>query len=158
MRLRYTPLQILLEALALALLCGLLLYIYLQWEQIPARVPLHFNALGEIDRWGNKTSLLILPGVAVFAYLLLTVTAFFPQFWNVPVQVTAVNQAAVHRCLQSMQLLIKAEVMAVLGYLTLQAARATALTAAFLPVMLAVLLGTTLFFSIRLYRLGKITS
>ncbi|WP_197078783.1 MULTISPECIES: DUF1648 domain-containing protein [Methanosarcina] len=31
-----------------------MLFIYARWVQIPQQVPVHYNALGEIDSWGSK--------------------------------------------------------------------------------------------------------
>lgn len=33
---------------------------------LPEEVLAHYNALGEVDRWGSKWELLILPGVGAF--------------------------------------------------------------------------------------------
>lgn len=41
----------------------LLPFIYLAyiWNQLPERVPLHWNLQGEVDRYGDKTELLLIP-------------------------------------------------------------------------------------------------
>lgn len=44
--------------LSLLLLAATTLFLLLSWQGIPAEIPMHFNALGEIDRWGGKASLL----------------------------------------------------------------------------------------------------
>ncbi len=42
------------------------LAVSLVWLQfLPDRVPLHYNFAGEIDRWGSKWELLLLPGIVV---------------------------------------------------------------------------------------------
>lgn len=144
------------EAAALLILSGVLLTLYTQWEQIPARVPLHFDVRGEIDRWGGKNSLLLLPATAVFIYLLLTVTSFFPGLWNIPVKLTDANRPAVYACMRNLQIVMKIEVIALLGFLTLRAAQAKALPGVFLPLLLLILLGTVGVFFLRLHRLGKL--
>lgn len=49
-----------------------LLYLHQVWETLPERIPIHWNAAGEIDGWGEKSDLLLsvfmLP---VLSYLLL---------------------------------------------------------------------------------------
>lgn len=37
------------------------LYLTLIWNSLPAKVPLHWNLQGEIDRWGSKYELLLIP-------------------------------------------------------------------------------------------------
>ena len=34
------------------------------WNQLPSRVPVHWNLQGQIDRWGSKSGILILPLVS----------------------------------------------------------------------------------------------
>ena len=38
-------------------------YVYLStiWDKLPARVPTHFNLLGNPDDWSGKSTLLYLP-------------------------------------------------------------------------------------------------
>lgn len=145
MKLKYTAFQIALEITALLLLISFCLFLYVQWEHLPQKIPVHFNAWGEIDRWGNKQELLLLPAVGVGIYLLLTVAAFFPQTWNIPIRITPENQEAVYLCVKSTLLLIKVEVLAMLFYIAFYAANARALPMAFLPVILILLTLTTLF-------------
>ena len=37
------------------------LYLYYIWDELPAKVPLHWNVKGEIDRWGDKEELFYIP-------------------------------------------------------------------------------------------------
>jgi uncharacterized membrane protein len=47
------------------------------WNGVPDRLPVHWNAAGEVDGWGGKGSaLLMLPLIALFSYLLM---AFIPR-------------------------------------------------------------------------------
>ena len=72
----------LLNALALLVLAGISLFLAARWQALPSRVPMHYNAFGEIDRWGSKTSLAALLGVAWVLYGLLSVIGRFPALWN----------------------------------------------------------------------------
>ena len=64
--------QKLLEGLCLALLVGMILSLVLFWGSIPDQIPGHYNAAGEIDRWGSKWELLLLPFCGVFLYAILS--------------------------------------------------------------------------------------
>jgi uncharacterized membrane protein len=57
-------------AAVLAALWALALAIYLR---APARIPTHWNARGEIDRWGSAVSVFILPFAAVMVVALMAV-------------------------------------------------------------------------------------
>lgn len=77
MKLKYTKLQLALEIIGLLFLVGMIVFIYTQWDQIPQQVPMHYNALGEIDSWGSKYQTLILPTISILLYIFMTVVSFF---------------------------------------------------------------------------------
>jgi uncharacterized membrane protein len=58
-------------------------YIYLAtiWDQLPERVPIHFNLKGEADGWGDKSTYLFLPGLVtgITYILLLLIPAIDPK-------------------------------------------------------------------------------
>jgi len=80
MKLKYTKLQLALEIIGLLFLVGMIVFIYTQWDQIPQQVPMHYNALGEIDRWGSKYQTLILPAIGILLYTFMTVVSFFHRY------------------------------------------------------------------------------
>jgi uncharacterized membrane protein len=56
---------------------ALLPFVYLAyiWNELPNQVPMHWNASGEIDRWGNKSELILmlflLTGITYFVFLII---------------------------------------------------------------------------------------
>ena len=67
-----TFLQKILEGACFAILAGMFLGLFVFWGRIPDQIPGHYNGAGEIDRWGSKFELLILPVVGVFMYLFIS--------------------------------------------------------------------------------------
>ncbi|WP_289140012.1 DUF1648 domain-containing protein [uncultured Brevibacillus sp.] len=63
---------------------GSILFLLLVWGKLPDEVPAHYNALGEVDRWGSKWELLILPGVGAFLLIFMQVLEGFPEVHNYP--------------------------------------------------------------------------
>ncbi|OES43887.1 DUF1648 domain-containing protein [Domibacillus iocasae] len=59
-------------------------FLLIIWDQLPDKVPGHYNALGEVDRWGAKTELLLLPGIGAFIIILMQVLEKFPKMHNYP--------------------------------------------------------------------------
>ncbi len=55
-KLKHTKFQNFLEVISILLLISMFAALYLNWGNIPDRNPGHYNALGEIDRWGNKSN------------------------------------------------------------------------------------------------------
>ena len=43
-----------------------LAYLAAIWNELPERVPLHWNPEGEADRWGSRAELWMIPGVYSF--------------------------------------------------------------------------------------------
>lgn len=64
--------RIVFEVLSLLVLLGTIAFLIIYWKHIPDQVPTHFGASGQIDGWGEKKSLLLLPVLSVLIYLLLT--------------------------------------------------------------------------------------
>ena len=56
------------------LLVAPLVALLLVWNDLPARVPIHWNLRGEINGWGSKASLLLIPltniGIIVLLHIL----------------------------------------------------------------------------------------
>jgi len=84
---------------SVGLIAAYVLFLLIGWRSFPARIPTHFSASGAADSYGSKTSLLIEPVIMVGLFLLFAVVECFPRTWNIPVQVTQENEAAIfHIC------------------------------------------------------------
>ncbi len=154
-KLGYTKLQLALEALGALLILATVLFVAIKWSGLPDRIPSHYNASGEIDAWGGRGQILILPVVSVVLYALMTVVSFFPRLWNLPVKVTENNRLAIYALTKQMVLILKVEITALFLYMTVYMARATPLPNAFVPVFLLVLFLTIAYFLTKIVRVGK---
>ena len=67
---------------------GLTLYTFLK---LPSTIPIHFNASGHPDNYGNKLTLLILPILATIIYLGLTQLNKYPHIFNYMTKITEDN-------------------------------------------------------------------
>ncbi len=62
------------------------------------RIPVHFNAAGEVDGWGDKGALLLLPVIAILVYAGMTALEKAPKkSFNYPVKVTQANADTLHK-------------------------------------------------------------
>ena len=155
MKLKYTKFQIALEILCFLLLIGMISFVSNRWNQIPQQIPGHYNAMGEVNRMGNKSEILIMPILVALTYILFTLLSFFPKLWNVPVKITDDNKVPVYCCTRSLLLFTKIETITLFFYITYFMATAQPLPANFLPGTLLILFGTMTFFVIRIIKLGK---
>ncbi|MCI8639274.1 MAG: DUF1648 domain-containing protein [Coprococcus sp.] len=95
-----TKMDIILEILCLTMLIGAAFYMLIRWHSIPDKIPMHYDWNGNIDRWGGKIELLILPVMTWLMYLFLSAVEHFPRVWNTGVSVTEDNQTRVYRTLK----------------------------------------------------------
>ena len=78
------------------LLAGVV-YVAVRYASLPAEIPTHYNAFGEIDGWGSRGTLWIMPVIGILCDALMLAVSFFPQTWNVGTSVTVFNRALVYR-------------------------------------------------------------
>ena len=129
---------------AIAIVAGIFgpVVLWQAWDRLPAQIPTHFDAAGRPDGYGSPSTLVLVPAISAFLYLVMTAFSFFPETFNYPVKVTEQNRARVQAIAVSMLGWIKAEIMCVLAYVTWSMVRvakgeASGLGLAFLPVMFA---------------------
>lgn len=151
-KLKKNKYDVFVEIVCLILLIGVLIYLFINWNNIPDEISGHYNAMGEIDRMGSKGELLVTPIIAWLMYLGMTVIERFPQIWNTGVTVTEENKERVYRILKNMLGTVKLIVVSVFVYLTINSAQAISLAVWFLPVFLILMFGSIIFFIIKLVR------
>ncbi len=105
------------DVLSVAGLAGFVILMLTQWQQLPATIPIHFNLAGEADGWGSKSTLLILPGVALFIYILMSVLGGSSKNINYPVRITPENAERQYRLARHLLAVMKTAV--ILGLLGL---------------------------------------
>lgn len=137
MRRRYTPADLVCEVLSAALVFAAFCVPALRWHELPAQLPAHFDAAGQINRWADKRSLWALPGILLALWALLTIVGCFPSLWNTGVPVTEQNRERVYRLLGSLLSIEKLALCAVFFVLLLRTLTARPLPGWFLPVSLA---------------------
>jgi len=116
----------LLSLAALAALVFITINVFYGPNPLPNRVPTHFDALGQVNRWGSSRSLLFFLVFTVAIYLFLTVASRFPSLFNYPVRVTELNRTQLQQLALNLLSWSKAEVLvffAWMEYAMVQAAR-----------------------------------
>lgn len=108
----------LLEGLAATGLLLLLLLPIAYYGDLPDSIPQHFNAAGEVDRYGSKASLWFLPGMGVFLYVLLTVLNRWPHIFNYPVKITAENAEKQYRMATRLLRILKTVILFLFAVIT----------------------------------------
>ena len=77
-----------LSAIALVFMVIITAYYY---SELPDIVPQHYDIEGNPDKYGSKSVMFVLPGIAVLLYFGLTILSMFPHVLNYPVKITEEN-------------------------------------------------------------------
>ena len=88
--------------LAPVLLLGSIAYILILWHKLPEQIPTHYNFASEIDGYGGRGTLLLMPIIGLVMDLSLALVCRFPQSWNTGVRVTVLNRTRVYRLVRDL--------------------------------------------------------
>ena len=88
--------------LAPVLLLGSIAYILIIWRRLPEQIPTHYNAAGEIDGYGGRGTLLLMPVIGLVGDLVIALVGRFPRSWNTGARVTVLNRARVYRLVRDL--------------------------------------------------------
>lgn len=99
---RATMYQRVLNLLApLLVLCSIVILLGF-WKQIPDVIPTHYTFSGEVDGYGGKGTLWLMPAFGVAGEGMLFLLGCFPQWWNVNIPITERNRGAVYTALRDL--------------------------------------------------------
>lgn len=126
------------------------------WGQLPDQVPAHYNAAGEVNRWGSKWELILLPIIAAILAIFMTFLEKHPEWHN---YMNLIENNIEFQYKNSILLLnvIKNEcvlLFVLVDYNIVQVAlgRAESIGILFMPITLAVIFGSIIFFVVRSIR------
>lgn len=155
MEIKHNKLDTIAEVFCMILLIVTTLYTIYMYIQLPEKIPIHYNAAGVVDRYGNKLEIFILLIVTWVMYIGLSLVTRVPQFWNTGVSVTAENKDRVYRILKNMLKIIKMEIIVIFCYLIYNTTTLYDLPKWFVPVFLVLLFSTMLISFIVLIKKAK---
>lgn len=147
-----TKFGIVVQIICILFLVGTLVLLLINWNQMSAEIPGHYNGAGEVDSMTGKGSLLILYMVNWIMFLGVTEVECFPQVWNVGVRVTALNREKVYRIVYHMIVTAKLAMVLIFSFLTVWPVFGENLPFWFTPVSLTATFAPMVFFSIQLWR------
>ena len=142
------------EFLGLSFLIILIAIPLFYYNQLPERIPTHFNAAGEPDGFGGKSSLFLLPATGFFMYVLFTVLEAFPHIYNFPVSITSENAEVQYRLATRLMRILKTVILIVFSFISWMSIRTAAGNAAglgkmFLPVFMILTFGVVIIYLVQ---------
>lgn len=103
------------DLIAILLFLAVIIYTLFQWNQLPEQVPIHFNGAGEVDNFGSKWVLLLLPMISAGLFALLGFLERHPEWHNYPVRLNGTNAPRFYQfsrdllnCVKNLSLLLLA--------------------------------------------------
>lgn len=148
------------ESLSILLLLIIWFNCFYYYSKLPDIIPTHFNAAGQPDAEGKKSTLFMLPVISTFIYALMTIINFFPHTFNFPSKITPENALKQYTLATRMVRFIKVIIMfmfAVIIIMTVKTATGDTdgLGVWFTPLLVALLFVTITIFLLKLKRTSK---
>lgn len=141
------------DIICIALLFGMSIYLLISWGNLPDKIPGHYDALGNIDRWGSKNELIVLPIISWIMFIGISVLERYPKVWNTGVKVTEENVYRVYSTLYDMIKTLKLMLVIIFSFLTINSIHMNNLPKIFLPIILVLIFGNLIYHLIKLYKI-----
>ena len=156
LNLKITPLETFLNVITFATFVGTIVYLFSSWTIIPNEIPAHYNAVGEVDRWGGKGEILILPITALLMWVGMTILEKFPHVYNY-MNLTKDNARAQYLNGRLLINVLKNEFVLLFSYITWKGIQIAigendSLGVWFLPVFLLIIFGSMAYFIVKSLR------
>lgn len=141
----------------IALLISFAFPIY-YYQDLPEQIPMHFNASGTADRIGTRNSIWILPILEALLCLGIRRLIRFPHLFNYPGKINLKNAEIHYRMAQRSLRMINLIIAGSFAYITLEIifsslGRSKGLGGEFLIIFSVLILGTPLFFLLKMWRM-----
>lgn len=73
------------------LLLFLWISVFYMYNRLPEIIPTHFNMSGEVDDYGNKLTLFLIPILGSVLFVVMSILLKHPEKFNYPVKITLAN-------------------------------------------------------------------
>ena len=68
----------------------------------PEQIPLHYNIAGEIDGYGGRGMLLLMPVIGLVSDAVVALAGRFPKSWNTGTKISLFNRVRVYRLVRDL--------------------------------------------------------
>lgn len=112
-----TRFELFFDGITIVLFALSVVYLVSVWGILPEEVPAHYNALGEVDRWGKKWEMIIIPVIAAVMWISMTVLEKYPHVYNY-MNLTKENIRAQYKNARLMLHVLKNIIVLLFSYIT----------------------------------------
>lgn len=152
MNIKRVKLDIVLNFLSILTLIATILLTILNWDKIPEIIPMHYDFLGNPNRWGNKSELIILIVIMSLMYIIMTVVEKYPKYWNTGVKITEENKDRVYPILLHLLTTTKFIMMCIFTYISVNTIGEVKIHALFVPIFILVLFVNLIYWNLKLLK------
>ena len=153
-----TPVQVI-EILGWLALAAIWVLVLANYPSMPDIIPTHFNAAGNADDYGNKSTIFLLPIIATVVFVIMTVVNQFPHIFNNTTGIkpkTEEDYTNATRMLRYLKLAIALVFLWIIIRTTqTKPGQPATLGAWFLPVTLALILIPVAYFIVKILKMKK---
>jgi uncharacterized membrane protein len=115
----YTQFESCCEIISAVVLIGTAAYLAAIWAKLPAQIPVHFNIMGQPNRWDSRNEIFVMMGVVIALYAGISILQRFPQIYNYPFGLTPQNIHRQYQLARQLLVLIKIEIVCFLSLIQL---------------------------------------
>ena len=116
------------------------IYIASTWNSLPDQIPAHYNLQGEVDRYGGKANILIMPVIMGIIFIGIAVVERYPNTWNVPVEVREETKGRIYDSMAAMLVTLRVVLICHALFTTMYESRGMHLPAWYLIVLISTIL------------------
>ena len=84
LKIELNSIDILAEIIGWVVLVSIWVIAISNFQNLPDQVPIHFNAYGQVDSYGSKSTIFLLPIIGTILFIGLTILNNFPHIFNFP--------------------------------------------------------------------------
>ncbi len=119
-KLKWTRFDYAIEWLGWLALAIFWVYVWANYASLPKTIPTHFNWKGEVDGYGRRETILLLPLIATAVFFGLTLLNRYPHLFNYSRPITAENAVGSYAAATRLIRLIKTSMVFIFGFITYQ--------------------------------------
>lgn len=147
----YSIYEIIMELISVVAIIINIWLLFKYYKKLPNTIPTHYNGAGDVDGYGSKNCIFMLPILSFIMYFLLTIISRFPNIYNYPKAITEENAEYQYRCARQLMIIMKAEIVICFTYIEwtsvkVALGKANNMGLWFLPIFLVVIFGTVIIY------------
>lgn len=112
--------DVILDFLTISVLAFCWVYVALNFTKLPDQIPLHYNFKGEVDNYGSKMTVWILPLIITIVLLLFRILSKYPHKFNYLVTITNDNAEKQYRLATRMMSILGFNISCLFSYIVVK--------------------------------------